>query len=473
MDRRFEARLGEMMAQAEVRPGLLQDLLLRLDQFVQPFIRQLAEPAQRRHAAEYTMGLVSKLERKTGEGIAYLLDQDRQGLQKFIGQVRWDHQPLLTALVGRVGQELGEADGVIVFDPSAFPKKGDQSVGVGRQWCGRLGKIENCQVGVYMGYATRKEHALVNVRLYLPQEWAKKKKRRVKAGVPAAIKFQTRHQLALEMLEECGGKLPHTWIAGDDEMGRSSRFRLDLRSLGERYLLAVPSNTLIRDMEVPPPQYSGRGRYPKTPFVRVDHWCAKQLEDAWTKLDVRDGEKGPLVIEAVKRRVQARTDTGGTGPDEVLFVTRERQADKTYKLDYYLSSASAAVPLSAFGRVAKAAHRIEECIERGKGEAGLGDYQVRNWPGWHHHQTLSLLAAWFLNKETRRGKNTDPGSDVPAAQTIACRSDRCSPGDEPFLVAYSAYYPLVTTQRASKILSSLFAQDITTVKEPAADVRIQ
>ena len=114
---------------------------------------------------------------------------------------------------------------------------------------------------------------------------------------------------------------------------------------------------------------------------------------------MRDGEKGPLVIEAMKRRVQARTETGGTGPEEVLVVTRERQANGTYKIDYYLSNADADVPLEEFARVAKAAHRVEECFERAKGEAGLGDYQVRNWIGWHHHQTLSLLAAWGVTDE--------------------------------------------------------------------------
>ena len=126
MDRRFEARLDEMMDQAEVSPELLRDLLPRLNQFVKPFVEDLLGPEHIRHAAEYIMGLVSKLERKTGEGIAYLHDQQRQGIQKFIGHVPWDHQPMLATLAGQVGQELGEADGVIVFDPSAFPKKGTQ-----------------------------------------------------------------------------------------------------------------------------------------------------------------------------------------------------------------------------------------------------------------------------------------------------------------------------------------------------------
>ena len=120
------------------------------------------------------------------------------------------------------------------------------------------------------------------------------------------------------------------------------------------------------------------------------------------------------MVEVVKRRVQARTETGGTGPEELLFITRERQADGTFKHDYYLSNADPDVPLEELARVAKAEHRIEECFKRAKGEAGLADYQVRNWIAWHHHQTLSLLAAWFLNQETRRGKNPDPGADVSA-----------------------------------------------------------
>jgi SRSO17 transposase len=446
MERRFEARLDEMMGQAEVSPELLKDLLPRLNQFVGPFVESLFEPEQKRHTLEYITGLVSGLECKTAEGIAYLHDQERQGIQKFIGFVPWDHKPMFATLAAQVGQELGEADGVIVFDPSAFPKKGTKSAGVGRQWCGRLGKVENCQVGIYMGYVTRIEHALVNVRLYLPEDWAKDRARRAEAGIPKTIKFQTRHQLALEMLGECGGDLPHTWIAGDDKMGRPSGFRLNLRSRGERYLLAVPSNTLIRDIDVPPPEYSGRGRHPKTPFMRVDDWCSMLPEDAWTKIDVRDGEKGPLVIEAVKCRVQARTDTGGTGPDEILFVTRERQADTTYKHDYYLSNAADDVPLAEFARVAKAAHRIEECFERAKGEAGLADYQVRNWTPWHHHQTLSLLAAWFLNKEMRRGKKKDAGSDDATTTTIDRRANRYSLEDKTARLPLSPQYPLVAAQ---------------------------
>ena len=452
MEPRFQMRLQEMLAQTEVSSEFVHDLLTRLDGFVAPFVASLREPEQRRHAAEYLTGLLSNLARKTGEGIAYLLDQDRQRLQRFLGQAPWEHQPVRAALATQVGQRLGAPDGVIVFDPSAFPKKGGKSVGVARQWCGRLGKVENCQVGVYMAYVSRKEHAIVNNRLYLPEQWARDRRRRKAAGVPKTVVFQTRHELALEMLAECGGRLPHTWVAGDDEMGRPTGFRRKLRGLGERYLLATPANTLVRDQEAAPPEYAGRGRHPKPPFTRIDRWCKALPESAWGRVEVRDGAKGPLVIEAVKRRVRARSETGGEEPDETLFITRERQADQTFKLDYYFSNPGEDVTLAEFARVAKAAHRIEECFERAKGEAGLADYQVRNWESWHRHQTLSLLAAWFLNEETRRGKNPDPRADVAADASVDRGAHRASPRQQSTRQAVSPQHPLAAPQRTSSVL---------------------
>src|SRR3954462_2381407 len=202
MERRYQARLDELLDDAEVRPGLLRGLLPRLETFLEPFVRSLCCCEQRTNAHHYVSGLLSDLQSKDAESIAYLHDRERQGLQKFIGQADWDHRPLLTELARQVGQELGEPDGVLVFDPSAFVKQGKASVGVQRQWCGRLGKVENCQVGVFLGYASRREHALVDVRLYLPQEWAKDKGRRARAGVPGAVRFRTRHALALELLDE-------------------------------------------------------------------------------------------------------------------------------------------------------------------------------------------------------------------------------------------------------------------------------
>jgi SRSO17 transposase len=465
MDRRYEARLREMLAQAEVTPTLIDGFLTRLETFIQPFSASLRQPEQQRHTIEYLTGLLSKLDHKTGEGIAYLLDQQRQGLQKFIGQVPWEDAPPLKTLATRVGRELGAADGVVIFDPSAFAKKGTKSVGVARQWCGRNGKVDNCQVGIHMAYASRKDHAIVNARLYLPEGWTKDPRRCKAAGVPKATTFRTRHELALEMLDEHGSLLPHSWVAGDDEMGRPARFRQELSSRGERYLLAVPSNTLVRDLEATPPEYSGRGRHPLNPFVRVDRWCAALPAAAWTTIAVRDGEKGPLRVDVVTRRIQARTPTGGAGPEELLFIARERQSDGTFKHDYYLSNADPDVPLKELARVAKAEHRVEECFERGKSEAGLGDYQVRNWIGWHHHQTLALLAAWFLNQETRRGKNPDPRADVSATSSTDRRRDRGalqrqrSRGTEP------SQHTVATPQRGCTVLLPSFSQDHATVEE--------
>src|SRR5438105_5906834 len=173
MERRFRVRLDELINDARIPEGLLRDVLPRLQSFLAPFVESLESVEQRTNANHYVQGLLSDLKSKDVESIAYLHDRERQGLQKFLGQADWDHQPLLTELVRQVGAELGEADGVLVFDPSAFPKQGTESVGVQRQWCGRLVKIENCQVGVYLGYVSRCEHALVDVRLYLPTAWAR------------------------------------------------------------------------------------------------------------------------------------------------------------------------------------------------------------------------------------------------------------------------------------------------------------
>jgi SRSO17 transposase len=282
-----------------------------------------------------------------------------------------------------------------------------------------------------MAYVSRREHALVDVRLYLPKEWANDRVRRKRCGVPKKIRHRTRQALALEMLETTGRKLPHGWIAGDDEMGRSSRFRRDLRALGERYLLAVPSNTGLRDREAPPPAYGGRGRPGKPPFQRVDRWAAALAPDAWTRIDVRDGEKGPLVLEIATTGVVARTERSSRGAgEELLVVTRSAEANGTSKYDYYLSNACGQTPRDELARVVNAEHRVEEGLKRAKSEAGLSDYEVRTWAGWHHHQTLSLMATWFLIGETRRGKKIHPGPDRPTTSRPA--ADPVASGRRPY-----------------------------------------
>jgi hypothetical protein len=166
-------------------------------------------------------------------------------------------------------------------------------------------------------------------------------------------------------------------------------------------------------------------------------------ESAWTTIDVRDGARGPLVVEVVKTRVQAKSDRRRNGPEELLVVVREAQSDGTTKHDYHLSNAAPETPLADLARVVKAEHRIEECLERTKGEAGLAQYQVRNWRGWHHHQTLSLLAAWFLTKEDLRGEKIHPGADGPA-----CSHDPCGIAQSRPRLRFSGLYRAAQHARA-------------------------
>jgi SRSO17 transposase len=453
MERRFRVRLAELLDDAHVPPNLLRGILPRLQTYLQPFLDALQTSQQQTNAHHYVQGLLSELGSKDVESIAYLHDRERQGLQKFIGQADWDHQPLLTELVRQVGRELGQDDSVLVFDPSAFPKQGKESVGVQRQWCGRLGKIDNCQVGIYLGYVSRCEHALVDVRLYLPKEWAKRKRRRHKAGVPADVRFRTRHELALEMLEERGPLLPHAWISGDDELGRSSWFRQQLRLRNERYLLAVPCNTSVRDLTATAPPSAGRGRRRRVPFVPVQRWCAVLPESAWETVEVRDGEKGPLVVQVAWTLVQARTEGHVSEVPELLVVFREQQSDGSCKHDYLLSNAPLSTEVSEFARIFKAQHRIEECLKRAKSEAGLGDYQVRTWSGWHHHQTLALLATWFLTQETRRGKNADAGVDGAAGGGFAGVFVERAFGVSSSVAESAADEPSFASQRGSTLVS--------------------
>jgi SRSO17 transposase len=272
-------------------------------------------------------------------------------------------------------------------------------VGVKRQWCGHRGKVDTCQVGVYMGYVSRLDHALLDFRLSLPQDWARDPQRRQECHVPQEVQYQTRHDQCVERLGLWGEQVPHGWVTGDDELGRHTRFRHDLRERGERYVLGVPCTTTMRDLEAPLPAYQGRGRRPKAPWQSVTDWRKSLNPDGWTRLTVRDGEKGPGGIELVTRRVQTRLERKRTGPEEWLVVTRrplsddstlEPQAsrdacdqDAGYRYRYYftptcVSEVELAEPsLAELARVIKAGVRIEAGFQRGKGEAGMDEYQVR------------------------------------------------------------------------------------------------
>jgi SRSO17 transposase len=428
-------RQEELLRDCVVSPQVFDHMVDHLRDFVVPYQRALETEAGKRNVYLSLIGLLSHLPRKNAEAIATFVEVERLVLQDFIGTAPWDHRPLVQVLVREVIERLGVPDGISAFDPSSFPKRGTHSVGVKRQWCSHRGKVDNCQVGVFMGYVSRHDHALLDFRLALPEDWARDAQRRAECHIPPEVQYHTRYEQCLEMLDAWGEQVPHGWVTGDDELGRHTRFRHALRERGERYLLGIPCTTAIRDLDAPCPAYQGRGRPPKPPWPSVTAWRQSLTANAWTHLTVRDGEKGPVEIEMVKRRVQTRIERKRIGPEEWLVVTRRpltddrpleprasRDAtdqDTHYRYHYYLTptcggKAELAEPsLSELARVIKASACIEASFKRGKSEVGMDEYQVRTWPGWHHHMALSLMAIWFLIGETHRGQQVTPALTLP------------------------------------------------------------
>src|SRR2546425_7868672 len=205
MEARYAFCKRQLLDECQIAPEIFEQVIPRLSTFMKPFVRIFQGQAANQHAKTYVCGLLSNVERKNIASIASRFGQSRLPLQGFIGWNEWDDEPLRQELRSQVKTHVGQGDGVLVFDPSGCPKSGCESVGVARQGCGRLGKVDNCQVAMYLGYVSRKGHTLVDTRLYLPKEWTKDKARLEKAGVPQAYRaYRTRHQLALAMLEHNG-----------------------------------------------------------------------------------------------------------------------------------------------------------------------------------------------------------------------------------------------------------------------------
>lgn len=402
-----------LLAEAELTADSVQSCGERLTRFMARYLPLFYRKEQHRHALVVVQGRLSNLERKTSEPIAYLAGQERKPVQNFVGAGAWDDEAVMSDLRRHVREEIADSDGVLILDPSAFPKKGTESCGVDRQWCGRLGKLENCQVGVFWGYASAKGRALVDRRLYLTKEWARDRKRRQKCHVPQEVRFQEKWRIGLERLALIASELPHGWIAADDEFGRVAAFRAALRQRRERYVLDIPSNTLIRVVGA----RTAAGR--KAPFLRVDTWAAQQPAARWQKLRVRAGTKGELVVRALTVLVQTKEEGGRVGAAEQLVVIRNVAGEPQ---TWYALSNARHEPLKTLVAVKGSRHTIEEMYQDGKGEVGLGQYEVRSWVGWHHHMTLAILALWFLELEKHRvGKKntgnhpaTDPGDLCPA-----------------------------------------------------------
>lgn len=422
-----------LLADAIVTPEQVQGCQHRLTAFLQRYLPRFYRAEQRNHATLIIQGLLSGLQRKTCEPIAVEAGVHRKPIQFFVGAGKWDDDAVMAELRDHVHETLADPEAILVLDPSAFPKSGTESCGVARQWCGRLGKQDNCQLGVFLIYAAPGGYAPLDRRLYLPKDWAADPVRREKCHVPEEVKFQESWRIGVDLLERCRQDLPHGWVAGDDELGRPASFRGWLRRHGERYVLDVPCNTNVRDLECrrPPRRRAGRGRKREVRFCRADAWATRQPDSRWTRFTVSDGERGPLEVDAMTVRVKTKEERR-VGPEERLMVTRT--VETRPQTHYSLSNAGPEVPLSELVRVRFARHRIEEVFGAAKGEVGLGQYEVRSWVGWHHHMTLSLLALWFLILERLGMGGKTPAVTVSQVREIFTRLLR-TPAPSPERIA--------------------------------------
>lgn len=362
----------------------------------------------------YLQGLLSNLPRKSMEPIAISISGESRvkGLQKFIGVGVWEVERLAERHRQQAARTVAYADGVFSLDGSDFPKKGKESVGVARQYCGRLGKIDNCQAGVFLAYASSKGYALLDRRLFLPKDWFSKEQneRWQKCRIPEGTTFKTKWQLALEILEKAvsSGLFPGGWVTGDDAYGMIPEFRKNLPQ-GLLCLLDIPSNTQVwkERPETHVPQGSGKGRpflkervTPGQPKSKTVSDLAKDPSLVWKKVTISQGAKGPIRAEVARLRV---VEAYGNFPGEELWVFFRRSlADGQIK--YAFSNAAEDLPLQELIRVSGLRWPIEQCFQEGKGEIGMDHYEHRSWDAWHRHMTFVFIAQLFLLRIRHRFK---------------------------------------------------------------------
>jgi SRSO17 transposase len=385
----------------------------------------------RRRSEQYVRGLlVQQTDRRNAENVAETITgATPRALQRLLTEAPWPTEPVIDRLQAYLGARLNTPEGIFVLDESGFPKQGRQSVGVARQYCGALGKVGNCQLGVFLAYVSARGQALVDKRLYLPPPWTDDPQRCRAAGVPAGIGAQSMAALGLAMLHQArtAGHLHGSWVTGDDAYGKVPTLRDAVDAEGWRYVLEVPAVTPVftQPAEVVVPPWSGRGPKPTVPRLAPEAappQSAQAVADgvpasAWQELTVAEGAQGPRTYQFVARRVWESRD--GL-PGRACWLLLRRNLDGS-EPRYYLSNAPEDTPLLTLAQVAAARWVIETEFETAKGETGLDEYEVRSWTGWHHHITLALLAAAFLLTVQQDWGEKDAPADPPASQPRAAR----------------------------------------------------
>ena len=336
--------------------------------------RHFARSEPRRRAVGYVRALLSDAERKNGWQVAeHLGEATPDGVQHLLARADWDADAVRDDLMGYVAEHLGDPDGVLVVDETGFLKKGTKSCGVARQYTGTAGRIENAQVGVFLGYSARKGRALVDRALYLPKEWAGDTERRKGAGVPGEVGFATKIVLARRMIDRAvAAGMPARWVTADAVYGSDSHFRATAEGHGLGYVVGVRSDFAV---------WSGFRQ------VRATAVLADVPADAWQRVSCGDGAKGPRVYDwAVVR-------TNSPDPDEYArWVLIRRSVSDPAEVAYFACGGPPATTLQQLVLVAGARWAIEDLFELAKGDCGLDEYEVRSWTGWHRHVTLSLWA---------------------------------------------------------------------------------
>lgn len=368
----------------------------------------------------YMAGQFSQLERKSIEPIAVSIEGGKvRAMQRFVSDAPWDDEEIERKYRSLVNEDLGHPDGAIIFDESGFVKKGDDSIGVGRQYCGTIGKVENCQVGVFAAYASVHGYALVDKRLYIPEHWFSDeyREKREKCNLPAKIAFKTKPQLAVEMLRDIAEKeqIPFRYVLADSVYANSPEFVEAVESLvGVTYFLQVPEDTLcwLKNPGAITKTYKYKGKVRTKKIVSdqaKEPISAKTLAGGindffWYRRKVSEGTKGPIEYEFTKRRIVLSRH--GT-PHKTVWLLVRRTMGEEPVYSYYISNAPASVRLPTLIWLSGLRWAIEQCFEETKTELGMDHYEVRKFPGWHHHILTCMLGHYFLwHLKIRLGKKS-------------------------------------------------------------------
>lgn len=416
-------------------PSDVEGFMEELWAFQSTFHDCFARSEPRAHFFDYMVGQFSKLERKSIEPMALHVEGGTiRGLQRFISDVHWDEEQMRWNYHQLVAEELGEPDGVLMFDETGFVKKGKDSVGVARQYCGTLGKVENCQVGVFAGYASRQGYALVDKRLFLPEAWWTDAyaARRGRCQVPTEVTFQSKPQLAAAMLQVIAheGLLPFKYLVADCLYGNSPDFWDAVEAcVGVTAFVATSAETrcwLHRPLTMDTTYtYKGEVRAKRRVVAADPSPCtvatvaARLPASSWYQRTVSEGTKGPITYAFARQRVTLCKE-GLPARSVWLVIKRTLGAAPTYA--YYLSNAPGSTPLRTFVWLSGLRWAVEQCFEEGKTELGMAHYEVRKYPGWHHHMLMTMLAHFFLwHLKIRLGKKSARADGIAAAEIIGRR----------------------------------------------------